>query len=99
MSPSRTAAGDGGGAGVEPGERVGRGTERAEQRAQIRVGEPGGGTAAGVGRRRVRPARDAETIGVGFVLGVLPGGPKPGVIVVRVGETAVRGHGGVSPSR
>ncbi len=51
------------------------------------------------GRGRAPPARDVEAVGVGFVLGVLPGGPEPGVIVVRVGETAVRGHGGVSPSR
>ena len=83
---------------VEPGEHVGGGTERAEQRAQLGVGQPGGGTTAAAFRGRARCARDAEPIDVGLVLGVLPGRPEPGVIVVWIGKRRVRCHGGVSSS-
>ena len=78
--------GCGDGARVEPGERVGGGAERAEQRAQVGVGKPGGGTTAAVCRGRARCARDAQPIDVGFVFGVLPGRPESGVIVVWVGK-------------
>ena len=69
--------GGGRGTRVEPGERLGRGAERPEQRGKIRSVKAGGGSAAAVGRGRVPPAREAQPIGVGLVLGVLPGRPEP----------------------
>jgi hypothetical protein len=74
--PLAHGLGCGDGARIEPGEHVGGGAERAEQRAQVGVEKPGGGTTAAVFRGRARCARDAQPIDVGFVFGVLPGRPE-----------------------
>ena len=81
--------GGGGGAGVEPGERVGGVAQRDEQAGQRGAGQPG--VRAG---RRCRPDRrpgppGAAAVGVGFVRGVLPGRAQQVGIVVDVAERAV----------
>ena len=81
--------GRGGGAGVEPGERVGRVAQRDEQAGQRGAGQPG--VRAG---RRCRPDRrpgppGGAAVGVGFVRGVLPGRAQQVGIVVGIAERAV----------
>jgi hypothetical protein len=76
----------GGGAGIQPGERVGGRREGAEQRPQV-VGRPCAG-GAGPGR----------AVGIGFVRGGFPGRTQQVVRRVGVGGAALGGHGGVSPS-
>ena len=98
-APRAPRLGCGGGARVEPGERVGRGAERAEQRGADRRRDARRRTAAWLAAAGRGARAMPRPIGVGFVRGVLPGRPEPGVIVVRVGKRRVRGHGGVSPSR
>ena len=82
------------GAGVEPGERVGRIAERGEEIGEIMAAVPG--TAA---RDSLRPGgcgRATPEVGVGFVRGVLPGGAKERVRGVQGLRIGVRRHGGVS---
>ena len=84
--------GRGGGAGVEPGERVGRVAQRDEQAGQRGAGQPGVRAA-----RRCLPDRrpgppGAAAVGVGFVRGVLPGRAEQVRIVLRVGQRVVLSH-------
>ena len=90
--------GRGGGAGVEPGERVGGVAQRDEQAGQRVAGQPG----VRAGRRCLadrRPgAPGAAAVGVGFVRGVLPGRAEQVRIVVDVAERAFSRHRCVSPN-
>ena len=90
--------GCGGGAGIEPGERVGGVAQRDEQAGQRGAGQPG--VRAG---RRCRPDRrpgppGAAAVGVGFVRGVLPGRAQQVGIVVGIAERAFSRHRCASPS-
>ena len=90
--------GCGGGAGIEPGERVGRVAQRDEQAGQRGAGQPGVRAA-----RRCRPDRrpgppGGAAVGVGFVRGVLPGRAEQVGIVVDIAERAFSRHRCASPS-
>jgi hypothetical protein len=70
----------GGGPRVEPRERIGRGTERDEQVAEVsRFGD-------------TRPSAHPPVV-LGFVRGVDPGRLQQGVCLVWAGGTGVCGHG------
>src|SRR6516165_4290211 len=84
----------GGAARIEPGEHVGRGAERGDQRTEV-IG-PGGGVGGARGggvRMRMRAA-----IGIGLIWCVLPGGVEERLFLVLVSEPAVRAHPCVFPS-
>ena len=87
-----------GGAGVEPGERVGRVAQRDEQAGQRGIGQPGVRAARRcLPDRRPGPPGDAA-VGVGFVRGVLPGRAQQVVVVVAIAERAFSRHPCASPS-
>ena len=86
-----------GGAGIEPGERVGGVAQRDEQAGQRGAGQP----AVRAGRRCRHDRRPgppgAVPVGVGFVRGVLPGRAQQVRIVVNIAERAVSSHRCASP--
>ena len=89
----------GGGAGVEPGERVGRVAQRDQQAGQLCAGQPGVWPA----RRCAAPSGapgspGAGPVGVGFVGGVLPGRAEQVGVVVAIAEPAFSRHPCASPN-
>jgi hypothetical protein len=88
----------GGGAGVEPGERVGGVAQRDEQAGQRGAGQP----AFRVGRQWLADggpgAPGAAPVSVGFVRSVLPGRAEQVGIVVDIAERAFARHQCASPN-
>ena len=84
--------GGGGGAGVEPGERVGGVAQRDEQAGQLGAGQPGVRAAGGWSLAERRPGRDAAAGRRRFRPGCPARRAEQAVIVVGVGEPAVPSH-------